>query len=112
MCRMAMRSLIGIVLMELASVIARAQQEDVAAASKISYRQYCASCHGLDGKGSGEMATLLKVKPANLTRLSAKHDGRRRQEGARGHSRGGAAKGRARSGGVHDVRDPSQRHPG
>jgi len=52
-----------------------AQQEDVAAAGKLSYRHYCAVCHGLDGKGTGEMAKVLKVKPANLTQLSAKNDG-------------------------------------
>lgn len=52
-----------------------AQQQDVAEAGKTSYRHYCAVCHGLNGKGHGDMATLLKVKPANLTRLSTKHDG-------------------------------------
>ena len=52
-----------------------AQQEDVAAAGKLSYRHYCAVCHGLDGKGTGDMAKLLKVKPADLTQLSAKNYG-------------------------------------
>jgi hypothetical protein len=31
--------------------------------------------NGLDGRGKGDMAKLLKVKPADLTQLSAKHDG-------------------------------------
>jgi mono/diheme cytochrome c family protein len=52
-----------------------AQQEDVAEAGKLSYRHYCAVCHGLDGKGNGDMAKVLKVKPADLTQLSAKTDG-------------------------------------
>ena len=52
-----------------------AQQEEVAAMGKLSYRHYCAVCHGLDGKGSGEMAKVLTVKPADLTQLSAKNDG-------------------------------------
>lgn len=52
-----------------------AQQREVAEAGKIPYRQYCAVCHGLDGRGKGEMAKLLKVKPADLTQLSAKHEG-------------------------------------
>jgi mono/diheme cytochrome c family protein len=52
-----------------------AQEEDVAEAGKLSYRQYCAVCHGLDGKGNGDMAKVLKVKPADLTQLSTKHDG-------------------------------------
>jgi hypothetical protein len=52
-----------------------AQQEEVVEAGRLSYRHYCTVCHGLDGKGAGEMAKVLKVKPADLTQLSAKHDG-------------------------------------
>jgi mono/diheme cytochrome c family protein len=52
-----------------------AQQHEVAEAGKIPYRQYCAVCHGLDGRGKGHMAKLLKVQPADLTQLSAKHEG-------------------------------------
>jgi mono/diheme cytochrome c family protein len=52
-----------------------AQQEDVAEAGKLSYSRYCAVCHGLQGKGNGDMAKVLKVKPADLTQLSAKNDG-------------------------------------
>ena len=33
------------------------------------YRQYCASCHGLDGKGTGPSATALKTPPPDLTML-------------------------------------------
>ena len=50
-----------------------AQQEDVVEAGKLSYRHYCAVCHGLNGKGTGEMAKLLKVKPADLTQLGGKN---------------------------------------
>jgi mono/diheme cytochrome c family protein len=52
-----------------------AQQQDVTTAGKLEYQKSCAVCHGRDGKGKGAMAKLLKVKPANLTLLSAKHDG-------------------------------------
>jgi mono/diheme cytochrome c family protein len=52
-----------------------AQQYEVAEAGKVSYRHYCAGCHGLDGKGKGDMAKLLTVKPADLTQLSARRDG-------------------------------------
>jgi mono/diheme cytochrome c family protein len=52
-----------------------AQQEEVAKAGKLSYHHYCAACHGLDGKGDGDMANVLKVKPVDLTQLSAKTDG-------------------------------------
>jgi hypothetical protein len=34
------------------------------------FRQYCASCHGLDAKGSGIMASALKTKVADLTVLA------------------------------------------
>lgn len=53
----------------------RAQQQEIAAAGKVPYQQYCATCHGINGKGKGDMAKLLKVKPANLTQLSAKNWG-------------------------------------
>jgi mono/diheme cytochrome c family protein len=52
-----------------------AQQEEVAKAGQPSYEQYCAVCHGLDGKGNGEMAKVLTVKPADLTQLSKKNNG-------------------------------------
>ena len=31
------------------------------------YASYCASCHGLDGRGHGPVATELKVPPTDLT---------------------------------------------
>jgi len=34
------------------------------------FRQYCASCHGVDGTGDGPVAPSLKTKPADLTILS------------------------------------------
>lgn len=33
------------------------------------YKQYCASCHGVDGKGDGPAAAALKVAPADLTAI-------------------------------------------
>lgn len=39
------------------------------------YKAYCAVCHGSDGKGSGPMAGSLKVKPTDLTRISARNHG-------------------------------------
>ncbi len=53
----------------------RAQQQEVTEAGRGQYQQYCAVCHNRNGKGQGTMAKLLKVKPANLAKLSAKHDG-------------------------------------
>ena len=39
------------------------------------YRISCASCHGLDGKGNGQMVSLLNVKPTDLTTLAKQNDG-------------------------------------
>jgi mono/diheme cytochrome c family protein len=43
---------------------------------KVMYKQYCASCHGLDATGHGPASTLLKVPPANLTTLANRHGGK------------------------------------
>ena len=39
------------------------------------YRQYCASCHGEDGRGHGPVEPYLTVKPSDLTRITARRDG-------------------------------------
>jgi len=39
------------------------------------YKEYCASCHGVSGKGDGPAAPALKAAPANLTTLSARNGG-------------------------------------
>lgn len=40
------------------------------------YAAYCASCHGLDGKGEGPAAPALKTPPPDLTTLSQRHGGK------------------------------------
>lgn len=52
------------------------QEHEVAAAGKIPYEQSCASCHGEGGKGNGIVANILMVKPADLTQLSKKNEGK------------------------------------
>ena len=37
------------------------------------YLSYCASCHGLDGRGGGPEAAKLAVKPPDLTRLHERY---------------------------------------
>lgn len=39
------------------------------------FADYCASCHGLSGKGDGEIAASLPKRPANLTTLRARAGG-------------------------------------
>jgi mono/diheme cytochrome c family protein len=43
---------------------------------KLTYKLYCASCHGIDAKGQGPSASMLKVPPADLTTLAKRHDGK------------------------------------
>lgn len=42
---------------------------------KQMYVDYCAQCHGLDGRGGGPIAAALKIPPADLTMLSKNHHG-------------------------------------
>jgi mono/diheme cytochrome c family protein len=58
--------LIGLVLI---AVIGTAAADEVARGRAL-YLQYCASCHGLTGKGDGPIARALTTPPANLRRLS------------------------------------------
>ncbi|HWE51547.1 MAG TPA: cytochrome c [Bryobacteraceae bacterium] len=40
-----------------------------------SYRTYCASCHGIDGKGSGPAAAALRKAPPDLTLINKRNHG-------------------------------------
>lgn len=40
------------------------------------YANYCAVCHGDNGKGNGPAAKALSVSPADLTRLARQNHGR------------------------------------
>jgi mono/diheme cytochrome c family protein len=42
---------------------------------KEMYMQYCSSCHGQDGKGSGSVSAFLKVKVPDLTLLKKNNQG-------------------------------------
>lgn len=46
------------------------------ASGKKTYMEYCASCHGEDGKGIGPAASALKAPPSDLTRLAKRHAGK------------------------------------
>jgi mono/diheme cytochrome c family protein len=51
-------------------------QQTSPASGKEMFTQYCAPCHGADGKGNGPAASAMKVPPADLTQLAKKHDGK------------------------------------
>ena len=39
------------------------------------FLSYCASCHGVEGKGDGTVSRSLKIKPADLTQLQKRNKG-------------------------------------
>ena len=39
------------------------------------YFSYCAVCHGLQGEGDGPMFDVLKVPPADLSRIAKRNNG-------------------------------------
>lgn len=51
-------------------------QHTSAASGKEMYTQYCAPCHGTNGKGDGPAASAMKTPPTDLTQLTKKHDGK------------------------------------
>jgi mono/diheme cytochrome c family protein len=46
------------------------------ASGKEMYVSYCASCHGVAGKGDGPAVPALKVPPPDLTTLSRRNQGK------------------------------------
>ena len=52
-----------------------AKDSKAVALGRIAFRKYCASCHGLDAKGDGPVAKILKEKPADLTQIALKNGG-------------------------------------
>ncbi len=43
---------------------------------KSLYMEYCAVCHGKDGKGAGPAADALKQRPTDLTQISKANKGK------------------------------------
>ena len=60
-----------------------AQDTEAAARGRVTYRIYCMNCHGPAGKGDGKLASILKVKVADLTQVSARHGGTFPEEAVR-----------------------------
>jgi len=52
-----------------------ADQEDAVDQGRLLYRIYCQNCHGESGRGDGPTAEMMKVKPADLTRISRRNGG-------------------------------------
>jgi mono/diheme cytochrome c family protein len=46
------------------------------ASGKQTYMHYCASCHGVDARGNGPAAFVLKTPPPDLTTLAKRRGGK------------------------------------
>ena len=42
---------------------------------EVTYRVYCASCHGIEGHGDGPLAAEMRVRPPDLTRIARRNKG-------------------------------------
>lgn len=51
-------------------------RNEPASNGKQMYVSYCASCHGVDGRGRGPVASSLKIPPADLTQLTRNNNGK------------------------------------
>jgi len=69
-----MKSVIWMAVLIAASVSAQSKVEPTDGPAL--YKDYCASCHGADGKGFGPMSQWLKIKSPDLTRLSIRESGK------------------------------------
>lgn len=58
----------GAMLLFAGAAMAQDTAQDGAAGAGL-YADYCAVCHGVDGRGQGVMAAVLTVVPTDLTRL-------------------------------------------
>jgi mono/diheme cytochrome c family protein len=69
----------GLLVSQLVMVILCALHSGALAAElnggKQMFVRYCASCHGVDGKGNGAVAVQLKFKAADLTLIRKKNKG-------------------------------------
>jgi mono/diheme cytochrome c family protein len=59
-----------------AAGVAFAGAEGDAAHGASLYKTYCASCHGVAGKGDGPLADRLRYAPSDLTRLAKRAGGK------------------------------------
>lgn len=58
------------------SPVAGAERRSREMSGRDLYVAYCASCHGLDGRGDGPAAEAMRMRPADVTQLSHRYGGR------------------------------------
>lgn len=78
MIKLPLASLAALAALTLAGVPTALAEEPTAFGvdyGKEEFRISCSSCHGVGGKGNGPVAEILKVPPADLTRIAARNGG-------------------------------------
>lgn len=65
----------NMVLALLLGTLTTAVLADDADLGRLEYKNSCAACHGLDGKGGTEMSASLRLPPPDLTRLMQNNGG-------------------------------------
>jgi mono/diheme cytochrome c family protein len=71
------RALLGLLAAVVAAALgAAAGAEPVLVESgERSFLRHCSACHGLEGRGDGAVAPVLRTPPADLTRIAARRGG-------------------------------------
>lgn len=67
-------TLVGTALMMIFNIVTTSEAQETNYGA-LGYHQYCASCHGEDGRGHGPVEPYLTVKPSDLTRITARRGG-------------------------------------
>jgi len=65
----------GVIALGMLSVWGNGHAAEKFDVGKHEYESKCAVCHGLEGRGNGAMAAVLKTKVSNLTYLSKNNNG-------------------------------------
>ena len=56
------------------ALTAQASAQDAAIGAQV-FRDHCATCHGLSGRGDGPMVSILTIEPPDLTLMAANNGG-------------------------------------
>lgn len=71
-----MRPGLTVSLLLVAGLLGCAPEEAPPATGELLFVRHCASCHGADAEGDGELAAVLRQPPADLTRIAERAGGR------------------------------------
>jgi mono/diheme cytochrome c family protein len=69
-----MRVILSLAAMALTTTVAEGAAQDHDAGRQI-FRDYCVTCHGMEGRGDGPMTQVLTINPPDLTKLSTDNNG-------------------------------------